>query len=211
MATPRPSGTRVGGRGHEDPPEDRLEDEFIHRGPTTVGAAVLDPEAPMKRLSLAVGCCAVLFLPSPALGQRQLSLLVGPSPYDLSGTGTATAANLGFAWRPFGRVLVVEPNLGYFRYTPQGGGGVTYLFPEVSAQAEASIGRFRPYLGGGVGLGRASSGGASFTEQTLHGTGGFRLDLSSGWGFRGEMRVRAVDPFHGNTVDFGFGFFRQWF
>src|SRR6185436_20240431 len=79
--------------------------------------------------------------PQPDRPVGQVSLIAGPSPYDLSGVGTSFAVNLGFAWRPLRRVLVVEPSLGYFRYDAQFGSKQTWFFPELSVQGEARLGR----------------------------------------------------------------------
>lgn len=139
---------------------------------------------------------------------RSVSLMAGPSSYDLSGTGTATAVALGTVFRVVGPLLV-EPGATYFRYNPQFGTDVTYLFTEVSLQAQAHFGRLYPYLG--LGGGRAFQVGGPDPRQhawTLHGVGGFRITVSNKWGFRGELRVRTVDPFHGTTADFTAGIVR---
>ncbi|MGE3703866.1 MAG: hypothetical protein AB7I13_01250 [Vicinamibacterales bacterium] len=141
--------------------------------------------------------------------RHAISLTLGPSPYDLSGVGTAFAANAGFAWRPVGTGLVVEAGAGLFRYVDQGSSRVTWLFPELSVQGELPVGRAFPYLGGGVGYGRQSSAFGSSWEPTLHLVGGLRIQTGSSWGLRTEMRIRAVDPFGGNTVDFGAGLIRN--
>ena len=135
----------------------------------------------------------------------QISLLVGPSPYDVSGTGTGFAANFGFAWRPLTRVLVIEPSLGYFRYTTQFDKKNTWLFPELSVQAEAHLGFLNPYLGGGVGQGRVSAGGQSAWDTTIHGLIGARVSIGSNWGLRAELRIRGIGPTGASTADVGFG------
>lgn len=135
----------------------------------------------------------------------QVSMVVGPSPYDLSGTGTGLALNVGFAYRPFRRILIAESNLGYFRYTEQFGSRVIWLFPEISVAAEAHLGRLSPYLGGGAGRGRGSGNGSSVWETTIHGIVGARVALENGWGLRAEVRARGVGPTGGHTMDLGFG------
>src|SRR3954453_5963199 len=68
-------------------------------------------------------------------GRRpSLSVLVGPSPYDLSGVGTGFAAG---AWAdyPLTSFLLAEGGVGYFRYTSQGGARVAYVLPEVGVRA----------------------------------------------------------------------------
>jgi len=73
-------------------------------------------------LRLALVGAGLLALPasgSAHAGSRlALSGLVGPSPYDLSGTGPGFAAAIEFSWRPV-TGLVIEPELTYFTYESQ--------------------------------------------------------------------------------------------
>jgi len=148
--------------------------------------------------------------PSSAIGQggrapTETALILGPSPYDLSGTGTGFAANLGIAVPMLRQALILEPSLGIFTYSSQFGNRTHWLFPELGLQAQAHLGGVRPYLGGGIGAGTEGLSGPARWQVTLHGVAGLRVHLGGRWGMRGEMRVRSVDPFHGNTVDFGVG------
>jgi hypothetical protein len=139
----------------------------------------------------------------PAQGRLALGVAAGPSPYDLSGTGTGTAVGGFLAWRP-ARGLLVEPGLTVFSYRSQFDERTNLVLPEVSIQGELVMGDFRPFLGGGAGGAFALSGVPS-TSVTLHAVGGARLDLGQTWGLLGEMRIRAIHPWTGNTVDFLFG------
>lgn len=152
-------------------------------------------------------------LTAPASGQQggpgpETSLIGGPSVYDLSGSGTALALNFGNTSRLAGRTLLVEPNLGYFTYVTQFGTRRHYLFPELGVQVQARLGAVRPYLGGGIGGGIDTKGGPTQFDFTMHAAAGFRMRLSGAWGVRLEARIRTVDPFQGNTTDFGFGLSR---
>ena len=138
----------------------------------------------------------------------QASLLLGPSLYDLSGTGTGFAANLGATTRISRSAFLIEPGLGYFTYITRFGGRSQWLFPEVDFAGEASLGSLRPYLGAGVGAGFETRAGPNQVELTLHAATGVRLHLGGSWGARAEFRLRSVDPFHGNTSDVGFGITR---
>jgi hypothetical protein len=162
-------------------------------------------------LAIALALTAV-----PAMGQSgrppiESALLLGPSPYDLSGTGTGFAVNAGVAVPVLRQVLLLEPSLGIFTYTSQFGNREHWLFPELGLQAQARVGAVRPYLGGGIGAGTVGLSGPARWKFTLHGLAGVRAHLSGRWGIRGEMRIRSVDPFHGNTVDFGLGVTRTSF
>ena len=150
---------------------------------------------------------AGLLAPVTALAQTgsrlTLSGLAGPSPYDLSGTGTGFAAALEFNWRPMPG-LVIEPGLTYFTYQSQFSERIHYLMNELSVQGELPLGRVRPFLGGGAGVAQVVEENEDLVA-TLHAVGGLRVDLSRAWGARAEMRVRAVRPWTGNTVDILFG------
>jgi hypothetical protein len=141
--------------------------------------------------------------PLAAQGRLALGVAAGPSPYDLSGTGTGITAAALLAWRP-SRGLVVEPALGVFSYTSQFDERTILLLPEIGVQGELVKGSFRPFLGAGGGASLGLSGWEK-TGLTLHGVGGARLDLSRDWTLLGEMRVRWLPPGSNNTVDFLFG------
>jgi hypothetical protein len=136
-----------------------------------------------------------------------LSGAVGPSAYDLSGTGTGFAAAVELSWRPV-MGLVIEPGMTYFTYQSQFSERIHYLMNELSVQGELPLGRVCPFLGGGAGFARVA-GESEETVATLHAVGGLRVDLSQAWGARAEMRVRAVRPWTGNTVDILFGLSRM--
>lgn len=146
---------------------------------------------------------------TPALAQStpraEVALLAGPSPYDLSGTGTGFAMKAGFARRLGTGVFVIEPSLGYFRYTDQGQVDRTWLLPEVGVQVRPTGGAVRPFVGIGAGLGFESGSVRSRTEPTLHVLAGLMVPVAGGWSARGEMRLRSVSPWSGNMADIGFG------
>ena len=107
-------------------------------------------------------------------------------------------------------VVLVEPGLTYARYTPQSDGvSVSLLFPEVQLQVQTA-GRVRPFFGAGIGPAFAWGGGASETELSLSGGAGIRADLSPDWGVRGELRIRAIDPFHGTAAEWTAGISRRF-
>lgn len=141
--------------------------------------------------------------PAPAQGRLAVAVAAGPSPYDLSGTGTGTAIGGFLPWRPT-RGLVVEPGLTVFSYRSQYDERTNLLLPELSIQGELVLGQFRPFLGGGAG-GSFAVSGVPTTTLTLHAAAGGRVDLGQSWGLLGEMRIRSVHPWTGNTADFLFG------
>lgn len=132
-----------------------------------------------------------------------VAVLVGPTTYDLSGTGTSLVLAGEFDYVPV-TAVVLEAGLTYFGYTAQSGDEVRFLFPEVSVQGQVPIGPVRPYVGGGVGRSIVIAGGRD-NQLTLHVVGGLQVQLNSTWGMRGELRVRAIDPFGASMGDFAFG------
>lgn len=137
--------------------------------------------------------------PSPAV-----SLLAGPSTYDLSGTGTAFNVAVRFDI-PAGRRFIVEPGIGFFRYRTVFGTTIKYLLPEISLQFEPTRGPVRPYVGVGAGFSEYLTGpGAS--PATVHAVVGLRARVTRIYGFRTEVRLRGVDPFSGQQMtDVAFG------
>ncbi len=160
------------------------------------------------RLGATLAVAVSLLAPVTALAQTgsrlTLSGLAGPSPYDLSGTGTGFAAALEFNWRPTPG-LVIEPGITYFTYQAQFSQQIHYLMNELSVQGELPLGRVRPFLGGGAGFAQVLNEENEEAVGTLHAVVGLRVDLSRTWAVRGEMRARAVRPWTGNTLDILFG------
>jgi hypothetical protein len=128
-----------------------------------------------------------------------VSFMAGPSSYDLVGTGTGVAGTVRFD-APSGRIVIFEPGVTFFHYTGEFGNGITYVIPEVSFQIQAPSRNVRPYIGAGAGFTEFLSGRGS-TLAALHVTGGLRIDAGRNWGGRGEIRLRSIDPFKGNTTD----------
>jgi hypothetical protein len=162
----------------------------------------MKPAVPF-RVALTLVALLLPVRPGAAQGRLALGVAAGPSPYDLSGTGTGTSGAAFLAWRP-ARGLVVEPGVTVFSYRSQFGARTSLLFPELSVQGELVLGSFRPFIGGGAG-GSFGLQGEGEIALTLHAVGGARADLTDAWSLLGEMRIRAVRPWTGNTVDFLFG------
>ena len=161
---------------------------------------------------LGVVMCATVGAPRSSTAQverngRALAIVAGVFQYDLSGTGTSLfgAARLEL---PLGSFVVAEPGLTVGRYDAQFGSTVTLLFPEIQLQLQGR-GSVSPYLGVGAGPAFASSEGESQTELGLSTALGVRFRTRSDWGVRGELRVRAIDPFTGTTAEWGLGISRR--
>ena len=135
----------------------------------------------------------------PPASKVSLSLLTGPSPYDLSGVGTGFAAGawVDYRLKPW---LLAEGGVGYFRYTEQFGSRVTFLLPEVGLRAGVPLGSAFPFIGIGAGSAIVVTGGSG-NALTLHGLVGFRVWVTPRVGLRAEGRLRAVDPWGANMTD----------
>ena len=139
---------------------------------------------------------------------RAISLVGGPSSYRLSGTGTSFTAAIRFDL-PLGRLFIVEPGIGYFRYRTQFKQSLKYLLPEVGFQIQPPRGPVRPYVGVGAGFSEYLTGpGAS--PGTVHVAAGLRAWLTRSYGLRAEVRLRGLDPFSGQQMtDFTIGFSKR--
>jgi hypothetical protein len=167
----------------------------------------------LGRLSIALAVVAVVGARDleSAYAQQStrldLAIAAGPTPYDLSGTGTALGAGIRAPWQ-VQTWLIIEPGVGFLSYESQFVDQTSYLFPELSVQGQFRLGRARPFLGGGAG-GAFVVQGEGQTVETLHAVVGSRIDVSPDWVISGEVRVRAVQPWSGNTADFLVGLSRR--
>jgi hypothetical protein len=141
---------------------------------------------------------------------RALTVVAGPANYDLAGTGWSwsAAARLDL---PLAHVLMVEPGVGFFTYDAQFGDRFTYLLPEVSLQLQYPGHRIRPYVGIGGGAAFLLQGQGD-SEPSVHAAVGLRAAVGSGWGIRGEGRVRNITVFQANNsiLEFGVGLSRHF-
>jgi hypothetical protein len=160
--------------------------------------------------------CLCLVVPPTSLlaqyrpGQWGAGIRIGASPYDLDGTGT------GIVFGPqadlvLNKVLLTELSIMVFDHSStvdvlgqDGSERTRLLLPEVSLQAQTTIGRFQPYVlvGGGAAIrlnGFVDGGG------TLHTGLGTRLIVGTHTVLRFEARARSIRPWTGETVDFTAG------
>jgi hypothetical protein len=161
-------------------------------------------------------CLALLIAAAPVAGQREArgmmaTLQGGAMQYDLAGTGTRAfgAARLQV---PVLRHFTVEPGVAYMNYRLQGlrqAPRIHAWFPEVQVQAELPLGGVAPYIGAGGGVAVESMLGERDAVGTASVAGGVRLNIAEGWRAGAELRVRAVDPFHGTTADWGLSLSRR--
>lgn len=140
---------------------------------------------------------------------RAVSVLAGPSQYDLSGTGTTPFGTVRLDL-PVERRLVLEPAFTYMSYESQAGARTHHMLPEAQLQVTGAGTVFRPYLGVGLGASWATGAADDEFDLTLSTAAGLRVRMSSDWILRGELRVRAIDPWTGTTADWGLGIGRRF-
>lgn len=163
----------------------------------------------VRSVTLAIPAAVMLALipavaPAQELPRPQIAFVAGPTQYDLSGVGW-TRSYAVRAPVAVERWLTVEPGLSYFDYRSQFGVDVAYLIPETQLQLTPFDGRFRPYLGGGVGLATAWSEEDFDASLSLSAALGLRVDVLQGLGVVGELRVRSIDPWVGAGGEWGLG------
>ena len=167
----------------------------------------------MTRRAPLVGVLLLLAAVPGVQAQREgpsseAGVMVGASRYHFPGddTGTGPALTLGVTIPLDRRTLFLEPSLGFLRFTTEFGHRSSWMFPELSLQAQSHLGALRPYLGAGIGTGTTGLSGPAHWKFTMVAMGGARVHLAGRWGVRGEVRLRSVDPWNGRTADFNLGF-----
>lgn len=166
----------------------------------------------MKEPVRTVLLCLGLILSSSSLlaqyrpGQWGAGVRIGASPYDLDRTGTAIVVG-SQADLVLNKVFLGELSVTLFDHSSEvdfagqeASERTRFLLPEVSLQAQVSLGRFQPYLfaGGGAAIrlnGFVDGGG------TLHAGVGTRLVVGQHTLLRFEGRARSIRPWAGQTID----------
>jgi hypothetical protein len=139
-------------------------------------------------------------------GQWGVGVKIGASPYDLDGTGTGMVLGPQ-ADLVLNKVFLGELSVTVFDHSTEvdfagqeASERTRLLLPEVSLQAQMTLGRFQPYLfaGGGAAVrlnGFVDGGG------TLHAGLGTRVAVGPYTLLRFEGRARSIRPWAGETVD----------
>ena len=141
-------------------------------------------------------------------GQWGIGFRLGASPYDdVDGTGTALVLGPQADYA-LNKALVGELALTLFdHYTTVDLGGLVrttdrtrLLLPELNLQAQATLGRFQPYLfaGGGVAV---RLNGSVAGGNTLHAGIGARVGVGEQTMLRFEARARTLRDSGGETLD----------
>lgn len=151
----------------------------------------------MNRLtSCAFGAC-LLFAAIPVGAQaaaREVSLAVGVSQFDASGTGTAPIVAIRGAAPLVGRWLLGEVSFAYASLDEQFSTTDTRVgIGEGQLQVQYPPMRVRPYVGLGGGWLHYfnNAEGRSAATPTLSGSVGLRIPIVSALLLRGELRLRS--------------------
>ncbi len=166
----------------------------------------LSKKTTWERACMMWACAWVLLAPAAGVSQpvRSVSMIGGVSSLDLSGTATGALVSLR-ASSSLERSLVLEGAFAYLPYASQGDDETHVLLPEMQTQVQLGSGRFRPYLGLGVGVAHSRGPVRSYTDLSTSAAGGTRIMMNEGWAIQGEVRLRSVDPWAGSTFDLGVG------
>lgn len=129
--------------------------------------------------------------------------------FDLSGTGTTPSVGVSADW-PLTNNVLIEGGIVVARPQQQFG-RTTYIIPEAQLQYRWQLGRFMPFVGGGVGAGidfRNELFGGTRTDLALSTTGGLRAKINDSLGVRGEFRLRGFGrDFSGSGAEIRGGLF----
>lgn len=157
-------------------------------------------------LILSLSASATSLMAQYKSGQWGAGVRIGASPYDLDGTGTGIVLGPQ-ADLALNNVLLAELSAIVFDHSrdvdflgQEASERTRLLLPELSLQAQATVGRFQPYIfaGGGAAIrlnGFVDGGG------TLHAGLGTRLVVGEHTLLRFEARARSIRPWAGETVD----------
>lgn len=137
---------------------------------------------------------------------RQVVFAMGPSAFDLAGTGTGVVSAARFEWSirpPF------QFEVGLTGFTGSSPAGQrAYFLPEAGLHLQWSSTRAAGYLGAGAGLGIPIIGAGSL-GPTYHGTAGLRIRVARATLLQIELRARPIRPSRGHTTDFTLGMVRS--
>jgi len=151
-------------------------------------------------------CALLLFSAIPAGAQtstRELSVALGASQFDASGTGTAPLAAIRVAAPLVGRWMLGEISLSYASLDEQistshtrvgvGEAQLQAHLPAARVQHRIFAFRARPYVGLGGGWVHYfnNAAGRSATAPTVSGAVGVRVPLAPPLVLRGEYRLRS--------------------
>jgi hypothetical protein len=150
-----------------------------------------------NRIGFAAFCALLLFSSIPVGAQtraREISLAIGASQFDASGTGTAPIAAIRAAAPLVGQWMLGEISLSYASLDEQFSTVNTRVgVGEAQLQAQLLATRVRPYfgLGGGWLHYFNNAAGRSATTPTVSGSVGLRVPVASALLLRGELRLRS--------------------
>jgi len=137
-------------------------------------------------------------------GWGDLSISAARIDYDLSGTGSAP----GFAIRTTRDLSPhVALEFGGVLAKPEQQFGTSSLFmPEAHVRYRWNVGRFSPYMSGGMGASLVTSAFHSDWDPTLSIAGGTGVRLTERLAVVGELRIRGHQfDFAGSTADISAG------
>ena len=161
----------------------------------------------MRVRSLILSCVCLLAGSGSAFAQSStwdFGISAARIDFDLSGTGSAA----GVAGRA---IRHITPHVGVeiralFARPEQQSGPATLFAPDVQLQYRWRIGRFSPYVGGGVGVAAIDKPFRTDWNATTSVGGGMTMRLTDRVALIGELRLRGFEwDFVGSTGEWSIG------
>ena len=145
-----------------------------------------------------VGC--LIFAAEEARAQtRSFAVGAGVFNFDLSGTGNAPLIAMSTDWRVT-QSWIIEAGLTV-AFPDQQFDRTKFFIPEVQVQYQWVMGRWAPFVGGGIGAAiDVRDDFDNDTDLALAGGGGVRVNLTDSVGIRGDFRLRGFEPDFGASA-----------
>jgi opacity protein-like surface antigen len=141
---------------------------------------------------------------------RSVAVQTGLFNFDLSGTGTSPAVAVSADWAAT-RHILLEGAMTFAFPNQQFSDRTTLLIPEALVQYQWRLGKFSPFVAGGIGAAidkRDEIFGGTQTHLALSTGGGVRMNLTESMGLRGDFRLRGFGShFSGSAAELRGGVF----
>jgi len=157
-----------------------------------------------QKVFLTVALVGMILAVAGQASAQSIAVSSGVFNYDLSGTGNTASIAVSADWGIIGNWLV-EGGLTYARPSQQFGERTNFFLPEAQVQHQFPIGRFAPFVGGGLGAAidvRDELFGGTRKDLALSAGGGVRVTLTETVGARADFRLRGIgSDFSGSVAE----------
>lgn len=150
----------------------------------------------MKKFIIAA--FAMIACSSAAQAQTRMGIFAGVGEYDLSGVDQGTVIAFRYA-NTLRRYAVLEIGVAHTELRMDDVGVTNLYLPDAHLHLQLPLGRFAPYLGGGVGLGFNVPKGIAFDTEV-------DVTFSAATGVRVDLPFQMTIGLDGRIRTFGTGF-----